>query len=234
MKRFYSTDITNDTALLTEQEAHHAMHVLRCNNGDAVEVVNGNGACWQGIIYSVGKREATIRELKLIEEIKENPQLLTLAIAPTKNTDRIEWAVEKITELGIKEIIITATSRTERSRINLNRLKSIVIAAMKQSGQLYLPAISGITPIADIWKYPASQHFLAYCGENNEQNLFNLACQPGKSVIIAIGPEGDFTEKEVSAAEQAGWQAVGLGQSRLRVETAAVYSAAVVKVLNGF
>jgi len=233
VKRFYSNTIEHNSAQLSEQEAHHAIHVLRCIEGEEVEVVNGKGFCWQGKISPMGKKGASVAGLVLKEELRENPQQLSLAISPPKNADRMEWAIEKAIEIGVKEIIPIQCARSERSRLNMDRLRQIALSAMKQSGHLFLPDIHQITPLADLWHFPASQHFLAHCIADSDRKMLNLACLPGKSVLIAIGPEGDFTREEIMASHHAGWLAVSLGNSRLRVETAAIFAAAVVKMLNG-
>jgi 16S rRNA (uracil1498-N3)-methyltransferase len=232
VKRFFSRQVSGNVALLSEQESHHALHVMRVGKGEMVEVADGQGRLWRGILSQQGKKTAVVTTMELQEQQEEHPQMLTLAVALTKNADRFEWLVEKATELGVRAIIPLITFRTERSRVNTGRLEQIVISAMKQSGHLYLPEIHPLTKTDHLWEIAASQHFLAHCNEDADKKMLNLACTPGLPVVVAIGPEGDFSLEEVNDARSSGWQPVSLGNSRLRVETAAVYTTAIVKMIN--
>lgn len=232
MKRFFVSNISEGAAILSEEESHHALQVLRIRSGEMVELVNGNGMLWRGILQQQGKKRAWVEQPEVIVEQAENPQALLLAVALTKHTDRFEWMVEKAVELGVREIIPLMTFRTERSRFNHGRLQQIALSAMKQSGHLYLPVIRPLTLADQLWEIPASQHFLAHCYDDPRKKMLNLACKPGSLVVVAIGPEGDFSPEEVEDAAASGWQPVSLGQSRLRVETAAIYAAALIKAIH--
>lgn len=228
LKRFYS----NTLPLILDADSRHAAKTLRCKEGDKIEVIDGQGKLFEAIIAHIGRNEIQLNDIKLIQEVT-NVQLLSIAIAPTKNPSRLEWFVEKATELGIKNIYPIQTKRTEKSSVKEERLNNIIISAIKQSKQLYLPTLFPLQSFEEVIRQTQSisQKFIAYCADNpvRLQNIF----QNDKEVIVFIGPEGDFTTDEILLAQQNGFVPISLGNSILRTETAGVYVAGLIRMLLG-
>ena len=228
LKRFYS----NTLPLILDADSRHAAKTLRCKEGDKIEVIDGQGKLFEAIIAHIGRNEIQLNDIKLIQEVT-NVQLLSIAIAPTKNPSRLEWFVEKATELGIKNIYPIQTKRTEKSSIKEERLNNIIISAIKQSKQLYLPTLFPLQPFKEVIRQTQSipQKFIAHCADNpvRLQNVF----QSDKEAIAFIGPEGDFTTDEILLAQQNGFVPISLGNSILRTETAGVYVAGLIRMLLG-
>lgn len=228
LKRFYS----NTLPLILDADSRHAAKTLRCKEGDKIEVIDGQGKLFEAIIFHIGRNEIQLNDIKLIQEAP-NVQLLSIAIAPTKNPSRIEWFVEKATELGVKNIYPIQTKRTEKSSIKEERLNNIIISAIKQSKQLYLPTLFPLQSFDEVIRQTQSipQKFIAHCADNpvRLQNVF----QNDKEAIVFIGPEGDFTTDEVLLAQQNGFVPISLGNSILRTETAGVYVSGLIRTLLG-
>ncbi len=228
LKRFYS----NTLPLILDADSRHAAKTLRCKEGDKIEVIDGQGKLFEAIIFHIGRNEIQLNDIKLIQEAT-NVQLLSIAIAPTKNPSRIEWFIEKATELGVKNIYPIQTKRTEKSSIKEERLNNIIISAIKQSKQLYLPTLFPLQPFKEVIRQTQSipQKFIAHCADNpvRLQNVF----QNDKEAIVFIGPEGDFTTDEILLAQQNGFVPISLGNSILRTETAGVYVAGLIRMLLG-
>ena len=235
MHRFYADDIA-ETLVLPEEESRHAARVLRLAEGDEVEVVDGHGMLYRcRIALSHPKRTA----VEIVERLPQPPHWgakIVLAIAPTKNMDRLEWAAEKCTEMGIDRIIPVLCEHSERKVLKCERLAKILVAAMKQSLKATLPELDELTPLSELLSAPFDgQKFIAYCDMSlpREQRLdFAREYRPEADALILIGPEGDFSPAEVEAALQAGFVPVSLGQSRLRTETAAVYACATTHAIK--
>lgn len=230
MKRFYS----NTLPLLLDTDSRHAIKVLRCRENDQIEVIDGNGKLYIAKIFSIGKNEIQLSDITLVNEEKKNIQLLSIAIAPTKNPARIEWFVEKATEIGIKHIYPIITERTEKQSIKIERLQQIIIAATKQSKQLFLPEIH---PIQEFKKLVSmtnlpNQKYIAHCEKSISKNLSELFDKQNE-LLVCIGPEGDFTQNEISYAYEHNFTPVSLGNSILRTETAALHACSIVRVLSG-
>lgn len=221
---YYSTDITAGTILLRDDEHRHCSKVTRRKVGDRISVTDGKGTLYESEITHIERHTTT---LKIISELKTTPPRyrLGIAIAPTKNPARLEHFFEKAIEIGISEIFLTYTERTEASKVKEDRLQRIMISAMKQSKNFFLPQLIAIPTLADLIERTKAfdQRFVAHC-DNPQQSLFRQL-QKG-SVLVAIGPEGDFTEAEISQLEHSGFVEVQLGPSRLRTETAGIVAAA--------
>ena len=221
---YYSTDITADTILLTDDEHRHCSKVTRRRVGDRINVTDGQGTLYETEIAHIEKHTTT---LKKVSEYKTAPPLyrLGIAIAPTKNPARLEHFVEKVTEIGISEIYLTYTHRTEASKIKEDRLQRIMISAMKQSKNFYLPQLVIVATLTELIDKGKSfdQRFVAHC-DNPKLSLLQQLKQG--SLLIAIGPEGDFTEEEIQQLKSSNFSEVQLGQSRLRTETAGLVAAA--------
>lgn len=205
---------------LTEEELHHAAKVLRCKTGQHVELIDGAGMSYVAEFLRISSREA---ELKIMQRTKlpAMPYHLHVAIAPTKTMERFEWFLEKSVEIGISEITPLITSRTERKIVKMQRMEKIVKSALKQSRCAVMPALQTETSFADFVKKSASGDcFIAHCAEDEKNELFSLAT--GNKITVLIGPEGDFTPKEIAEALKNGFKPVSLGSHRLRAETAGI------------
>ena len=219
---FYTTTVHGDELILKDQEAVHCSLVLRKKVGDIIRVVDGKGKLYKCGIDELGKREVRCTVLSYDEY--ERAEMLSIAIAPTKNRDRLEWLLEKLVEIGVKEIIIMQTERTERSKINMERVEKKLISAMKQSLRYYLPNIK-LMSFQEVIDLTNKDKFIAHCIDGYQpENIGSM--KEGDDRLVLIGPEGDFTIDEVQAALNKGFKTLGLGKFRLRTETAAIVAAA--------
>lgn len=232
MIRFYAPNIASEP-VLPEVESGHAVRVLRHREGDSVEVIDGIGHLYRCTITAAHPKHTALR----IDECEELPKVwqpkITLAVAPTKNIDRMEWLVEKLVEIGIDSIIPLRCEHSERKDIKIERLEKIAISAMKQSLKAILPEIAPITPIKDFLSNANSgSRFIAWCDANSERYLLAKTYQAGSNATILIGPEGDFTATEVASALDAGFIPITLGDNRLRTETAALVAIDTIHIIN--
>ncbi len=215
--------------ILNEVESRHALKSLRLKEGDEIEVGDGKGNYYSTQIKTVGKSEIILDVCK--SDFFEIPSLqLTIAIAPTKNPSRFEWFLEKATELGVYEIIPIETTRTERPRLKLERAERIIHSATKQCQRKYLPKLHPFTRFKDILANQSELKLIAHCENDDRRVEFSevIRTASAKSVLILIGPEGDFSPDEINLALEAGFNPVSLGRNRLRTETAGVFAAASV------
>lgn len=232
MIQFYAPDIESNP-VLPEGESLHCVKVLRMQPGEQVEVIDGKGHAFTCTLMDAHHKHAL---LQIIE--KRNRPLswnydLTLVIAPTKHLDRMEWLTEKLTEIGVNRLIPALCDRSERRELKTERLSKIAISAMKQSLKAVLPQVDPMTPLKSIIEEcTARQRFICYCDKNIERRVLAREIQPGADVCILIGPEGDFSPAEVELALSRGFIPVTLGDNRLRTETAALFSASTVHVVN--
>lgn len=224
MKLFFG-EINNGKVTINDEEQQHIVKVLRMKNGEEIHVTDGKGNLASGKLLIEGKK-ANIE----VDEIKTdfpdfNPKL-HIAIAPTKNIDRIEFFVEKAVEMGISEITILQTEKTERKNINIDKLRKQAIAASKQSLRFHFPIINDSTKITDFLKnINSSTTFVAHCHENLERTELKEIPKL-ENITFLIGPEGDFSEKEILFLAENNIKAVSLGHQRLRTETAGIFVAA--------
>lgn len=228
----YTQDINLDRNLitLTGDEALHCAKVLRKRIGEEIYVTNGEGALHTCKITEISKTECTA-EIISSEQYAQRPYNLTISICPTKKQSRIEWFVEKAVEIGVSRIILTQTKRTEKSRLKEDRLHKIVVSAMKQSKNLYLPEIITDYTWNDlINRNDLGHRYIAHC-EDPDTHLAKV-CPAAEDCIVAVGPEGDFTLDEIESALALGWKEVNLGSSRLRTETAGVVVASMLAQIN--
>lgn len=227
MHLFYQPDLS--TLQLPDDEAHHAMKVLRLQAGDEIEITDGMGLWALAKIKVITKTTCTfeILQKKFIGPRKFS---IHLAIAPTKNIDRIEWMLEKCIELGIEKITLLSTQHSERRKVNLERLTKITTAAMKQSQQVWLPLLDE-TNFAELLQTEASQKFIAHVDSANPELLQKVAVPLGHYLIL-IGPEGDFSNDEVNQAMSYGFKKVSLGPTRLRTETAGLAACHILNLIN--
>ena len=221
MPIFFDHTITTECAVhtLNEEESKHAVKVLRLTDGNSIHIINGQGYLFRCEIIQASAKAC---QLKVIEKEFQEPSKnhIHIALAPTKNIDRIEWLIEKAVEIGIQEISFIQTKNSERKQIKLDRLHKIMVSAMKQSKQLHATKLNDIVSFESfIENHPKG--LIAHCLPT-EKNTITDAFQ-SKSPII-IGPEGDFNPTEIDYALQHGYTPITLGESRLRTETAALYA----------
>ncbi|MDE6497346.1 MAG: 16S rRNA (uracil(1498)-N(3))-methyltransferase [Muribaculaceae bacterium] len=235
MIQFYAPDIAT-TAVLPETDSQHCVRVLRMREGDEVQVVDGAGRRYHCTIALAHSKHTALR----VESVEEQPRVwpcdISVAVAPTKHLDRMEWLVEKLVEIGVDRITPLRCARSERKDINCERLRKIAVAAMKQSLKAVLPRIDDIMPLASYLAEEAvegEQRFVGYCDEDVvTRRLLARSYSPGCPVRLLIGPEGDFTPAEIAATLEAGYTAVTMGDNRLRTETAALVACDTVHIIN--
>ena len=235
MHRFYCPDIA-DTLTLGEEDSKHCVKVLRMDAGDTIEVVDGNGTLYTCRITMAHPKRCAV---EVVEQVEQPPHWgcrIVLGIAPTKNLDRIEWLVEKCVEMGVDRIIPLRCHNSERTVLKTERLKKIMVSAMKQSLKATLPVLDELTPVEQvIAQSTEGVRCIAYCDAmlpREQRQTLASAYRPGSDVLMLIGPEGDFSPEEVQAACNAGFVPVTLGESRLRTETAGMMAVAWIHALN--
>ena len=215
---FYSDKIENNVAYFSEQETKHAILVLRYQIGDSIEFTSGNGIYYAGKIVEIQKK-SFIAE---VDSSKEMPQRnFVLAVGILKSSDRMEWLVEKCSEIGVKQLIFLKSQNGERSKINIEKLKKTAIAAMKQSHSAWLMDIIEMN-FENAIKTNFNNKYIAYCDSVIVQSM---PMKFGDQSIVFIGPEGDFTLGEIDLAKSNGFEVIGLGSQILRTETAAIVCA---------
>lgn len=231
MQLFYTPDIllTNE---LPEEEAKHAVRVLRLTEGSELLLTDGKGSFYKAVIEQANPKHCAVTIL----EQWQQPALwnfnLHIAVAPTKNIDRMEWFCEKATEIGVNTITCLSCRYSERKEIKTARLEKILVSAMKQSQKATLPILQGMTAFKDFVNIPfIGRKFIAHC-EEGEKPLLKQLYKPGENALILIGPEGDFSPEEIALATQQGFEPISLGESRLRTETAALVACHTFHVMN--
>lgn len=217
---------------MDESESGHITKVLRKREGEELLVFDGKGQLFDARITAIGKKEVQVHIVRLMEKDDDNRPKLHIAIAPPKNMDRMEWFVEKATEIGVAEITPIICARSERKDLKPERLEKLIVAASKQSVKLTLPRLNSVISFNEFVKHNAGvgKCFIAYCDEKAVH--FNEAYPAGANALLLIGPEGDFTPDEIALARQNEFETVSLGKSRLRLETAGIYGAVVFNMAN--
>lgn len=222
MNLFYIPEIKPNTKQITlsEEESKHACRVLRMKVGDKMELLDGRGGTYLAEIVSDHPKHCTVEIQKYTFEEKPKSEI-HIAIAPTKNNDRMEWFVEKTTELGITEITFLLCANSERKVLKLDRFEKILIAAMKQSKRKYLPQLNDLVSFKEfIEQNPKGG--IAHCEDDQKNELSSVF--KSENYPILIGPEGDFNLEEIVLAKQSGYDFLSLGKNRLRTETAGLYA----------
>lgn len=233
MHLFYIPDISNNNILLPQEESVHCIRVLRLKIGDIVYLTNGLGGLYKTKIIIDHPKKCILQIVESKEEVGKKDFKIHIAVAPTKNINRFEWFLEKATEIGIDEITPLLCTHSERKIIKPDRLNKVITAAMKQSLKAYHPVLKEINSFKNfIQTAVADQKFIAYCSDTYKDHLKDKYLK-GKSAIVLIGPEGDFSPEEVELAIKNGYQPISLGPSRLRTETAAVVACHTVNLVNG-
>ena len=233
MQLFYNPNIdaTTENFSFDKEESKHIIKVLRKKDTDILYVTNGLGDLFETEITLASDNKCTV---KIISSTKKAPSKvhLHLAVAPTKMNDRYEWFLEKATEIGIQEITPIICDHSERKVVNQERFEKIILAAMKQSNEVYLPKLNSAITFKEFVKQKnEGLRLIAHCEETDKKTLKSVL-KPNENTTLLIGPEGDFSEKEIALALASEYIPVSLGNTRLRTETAAIVACHSVAFFN--
>jgi 16S rRNA (uracil1498-N3)-methyltransferase len=232
MHLFYTPDITLPTYTLSEEESKHAIRVLRLQLHDEVILVDGKGGKYTAKITDVNPKKTLLQITHSQQEFGKRNHYLHIAVAPTKNIERLEWFLEKATELGIDAITPIICNRSERKEVKIERLIKVVTSAVKQSIKAYHPIVHEAISFKQFMQQGLEgAGFIAHCMEGEKPLLSQLIVPHGHHTIL-IGPEGDFTPQELAIAQKASYTAISLGEARLRTETAALAACFEINLLN--
>jgi 16S rRNA (uracil1498-N3)-methyltransferase len=234
MHLFYTPDIapSHPQYFLNEEESKHAIRVLRLEVGAEVQLIDGRGGLYTAQIKDAHPKRTILQITNVVTGYARRNHYLHIAIAPTKNLDRLEWFLEKATEIGIDEISMIICQRSERKEAKTERLNKIITAAIKQSLKAYHPILNEPVALNKFLAQPFDgQKYIAHCEVSEKTNLSVDLKKQGRYLIL-IGPEGDFSPAEIDVALHNGYKAITLGESRLRTETAALEACFEVNFLN--
>ena len=229
---FYAEPLTKENSIinLEEDTSRHIAQVLRMEAGEKLQLTDGRGNLHTAEISKVHKKSTSVKVLSS-DYSPPNPGKIVVAISLIKTASRFEWFLEKATEIGVNEIIPLLCERTEKHHFRLDRMKSILISAMLQSQQSWLPQLSEPRPLSEnLSRFDYLQKFIAHCQENEKHSIKEVF-EKGKDAFILIGPEGDFSQKEIEKALQHNFLPVSLGETRLRTETAGIVAVCLLKNL---
>lgn len=232
---FYTqqTGAPGTSLVLDETNSKHVIQVLRRQAGDRIRLTNGEGNLYTAVITDDHRKHCTVL-VEEVEHINRQGPLVTLALSPLKNSSRYEWFLEKATELGVAAILPLLCARTEKQQLRTDRLQGILVSAMLQSQQCWLPVLAPAVKMEKInWNdYAGYDRFVAHCLPGKPKELLAAVLpSSGPERLILIGPEGDLTPEEVELAEQAGCRPVSLGDNRLRTETAGIVAATLARLV---
>jgi 16S rRNA (uracil1498-N3)-methyltransferase len=232
MHIFYTPDLSGNIYTLDETESKHCVRVLRLEQGDEIILVDGRGGFFTAEIVDANPKRCAVKVIMSeVNSVQRNYQI-HIAIAPTKNMERMEWFLEKATEIGIDRITPLLCRFSERKEIKNDRLDKVMISAMKQSLKATLPQLDPLTRFSDFIARPfEGQKFIAHC-DDQHRDLLKRMIVLNQNYLILIGPEGDFSSEEIEGALMAGFHPVSLGDSRLRTETAGVVACHTFNLLN--
>lgn len=233
MHLFFSKNIKKEKHTLSKDESHHCIFSLRKKINETILLTEGKGIVYSANICSITNKQVEYNNLKIFSKKMHGPKI-HIAIAPTKNKNRFEWFLEKATEIGINEISPIICKNSERKTINEERCEKILIAAMKQAQNSILPRINKLTPFSEFLKKINTYTFIAHC-HNTEKLDFKTILLEDKNtkeeITILIGPEGDFSKKEIISSENLGAQSINLSKNRLRTETAAIIASSIAQAI---
>ena len=231
MQLFYQPDIAKGANYLNSEESRHCIKVLRKKVGDEVTIIDGIGNFYSCRITEEDARKCKFETLSKRQETNK-AHFIHIAIAPTKNMERLEWFVEKATEIGIDEISLVVCQNSERIVIKNERLFRKAVSAIKQSIKATLPKINEVVTFKHfIHSVHNQSKYIAHVDFENTKDLFSLS-QSGMKSCVLIGPEGDFSQEEIKLSKSLGWQMVSLGQHRLRTETAGLAACHILNLVN--
>ena len=231
MELFFSNNRIGNLIEMPETEAHHLLHVLRYKIGDTIKITDGQGNFFETKIIEINKKKCVV-EIERQQTVEKPKYRTTIAIAPTKNRERLEWFLEKATEIGVNEIQLIKTQHAEKSNFTIERLEKILIAAIKQSNQAWLPILKSIISFDELMKQKIyDQFFICHNLPPSTQQLIQVA-KPNLKTLMAIGPEGGFSNQEIELALKNNFQMVLMGNNRLRTETAGIVAATILQQVN--
>jgi 16S rRNA (uracil1498-N3)-methyltransferase len=231
MQAYYSSLVSSSgPSLLSEEESQHLLKVMRARAGQVLHVFDGQGNLYEAVLLSSQGKQAAIEVRQLVEQQTALSPEFHLVVAVPRHPDRWEWLLEKCTELGVSAIYPIITERTEKKNINRERAERILLAAAKQSGHWILPRLMPLSRLEamDGEGFPCK----LVAAISSDAKDFHDALRHGEKTMLLIGPEGDFSQAELKKLKEKGFQCISLGKSRLRLETAAVYSCAVFRFVN--
>ena len=232
MELFFSREIASGARELDRQESGHCIKVLRHREGDTIHVIDGCGNLYECRIISADPSATRFDVVNVIEGYGSHPYNLTMAVAPPKNIDRFEWFCEKATEIGVDTIVPLVGDYSERKVFKGDRCERIIISAAKQSHKGAVPQLEPLTAVRELLVRdfaPDTRKLICYCGEcEGKISVREALGTAAARYVIMIGPEGDFSRQEIALALEQGWTPVSLGDSRLRIETAALTATAAV------
>ncbi len=231
MNLFYQPLIPQGVLYLDQEESKHCIKVLRRSKDDELKITDGKGYFYSAVITKADPQQCQFQIKEQVLEIVKDFSI-HIAISPTKSPERIEWFVEKAVELGVDEISFIHCKTTERPFIKIERLEKVAISAMKQSLKATLPKVNDLIKLDTLIKQSnETSKFIAYVDHSNPAHLKGLAT-PSRNYLVLIGPEGDFSDGELSQAIQQGFKKVSLGSSRLRTETAGLAACHILNLIN--
>ncbi len=231
MELFFSNNRIGNLIEMPETEAHHLLHVLRYKIGDTIKITDGQGNFFETKIIEINKKKCVV-EIAQQQTIEKPKHRTTIAIAPTKNRERLEWFLEKATEIGVDEIQLIKTQHAEKSNVAIERLEKILVAAIKQSNQAWLPVLKPLITFDELIKLKNfDQFFICHNLPPATQQLIQVA-NPNLKTLMAIGPEGGFSHQEIEMALKNNFQMVLMGNNRLRTETAGIVAATILQQVN--
>lgn len=234
MQLFFHPEVSeNDKEVrFSREESKHIVKVLRKKEGDTLHLTNGKGWIFETEITLADINNCSARIIKAEKEAPA-PYHLHLAVAPTKMNDRYEWFLEKATEIGIQEITPIICDHSERKVVKTERFERVIQSALKQSLHTRMPLLNKPVRFSEFLQQKIEgMKFIAHCEEDKPRKLLSKCLKKGVSAVILIGPEGDFSSGEIQKALESGWEAVSLGNSRLRTETAAIVACHTAALVN--
>lgn len=234
MQLFFNSDLTKETKqiIFDKTESRHIVKVLRKKEGDLLYITNGNGFLFTSEIKLASDKKCLAIIIKNEEKIKPWNYYAHIAIAPTKNNDRLEWFLEKATEIGIDEITPIICQNSERRVVKKERLEKIIQSAMKQSLKFTLPKLNDAIKFSEFINQNSNKDtYIAHC-EKEEKTLLKNAIKPSENTVILIGPEGDFSSEEIKLSLNKNHKPISLGESRLRTETAGLVAIQTISFVN--
>ena len=234
MQLFYAPEISLPCYTLGEEESKHCIRVLRMKCGDELHITDGKGNMYRCKVVSDNPKHCTVEVVETTPNYEPLAYNLVMAVAPTKNIDRFEWFLEKATEVGISEVIPIVSEHSERREIKHERELKVITSAVKQSLKAYHPTLHPLTSFKDVVRMPFDgDKFIAHCNSSlGQREYLGSLITKGHNTLILIGPEGDFSEEEITFALENGFKAITLGKERLRTETAAVVATVVTATIN--
>lgn len=235
MELFYSKNISQGGTCLDPEESNHCVKVLRHHNGDRINVVDGHGMLYICTIVSDNAKCVEFKVEQFVENYGSHGYRLHMAVCPPKNSDRFDWFAEKATEIGVDEITPLFGDYSERKVFKRERVERILVSAAKQSHKGAIPQLNDALTVKEFLssgEFAGSRKLICYCDETDSLGVKKIpvgeAIEGAEDFVVMIGPEGDFSRSEIQLAVEKGWQVVSLGESRLRIETAAIVSTAAV------